>query len=199
MISVKGKYENGRIELNQLPKIQSSTNVIVTFLEEETSFMLNEDYFWDLIDLIDWNQETDSEILSPLLDRLASLSPENICQFKEILSEKLFRLDTKEHARFIGDYSYKEESSSFSPDVFLFTRALVVAKGKDFYARVLFNPKLIPKNSDFEAILYLPAKAYKIKTGKEMNYVPKYIPETFSNSKGWDGDFDLKKMIFGEK
>lgn len=199
MISVKGKYENGRIELNQLPKIQSNTNVIVTFLEEEASIILNEDYFWDLIDLIDWNQETDSKILSPLLDRLVSLTPENICQFKEILSEKLFRLDTKEHARHIGDYSYIENSSSFSPDVFLFTRALVVAKGKDFYARVLFNPKLMPKNSDFEAILYLPAEAYKIKTGKEMNYVPKYIPETFFNSKGWDGDFDLKKMVFGEK
>ena len=53
MISVKGKYENGRIELNQLPKIQSNTNVIVTFLEEEANIILNEDYFWDLIDLID--------------------------------------------------------------------------------------------------------------------------------------------------
>ena len=176
MISVKGKYENGRIELNQLPKIQSNTNVIVTFLEE-----------------------TDSKILSPLLDGLVSLSSENISKFKEILSEKLFRLDTKEHARYIGDDSYTEKSSSFSPDIFLFTRALVVAKGKDFYSRVLFNPKLMPKNSDFEAIIYLPAEAYKIKTGKEMNYVPKYIPETFSNSNGWDGDFDLKKMVFGEK
>lgn len=199
MISVKGKFENGRIELNQLPKIQSSTNVIVTFLEEEANVILNEDYFWDLIDLIDWNQETDSKILSALLDRLVSLSAENICQFKEILSEKLFYLDTKDHARYIGDDSFTEKPSSFSPDIFLFTRALVVAKGKDFYSRVLLNPKLMPKNSDFEAILYLPAEAYKIKTGKEMNYVPKYIPETFSNSKGWDGDFDLKKMIFGEK
>ena len=199
MISVKGKYENGKIELNQFPKIQSSTNVIVTFLEEEANIILDEGYFWELIDMIDWNQETDTKILSPLLDRLVSLSPENICQFKEILSEKLFRLDTKEHARYIGDDSYAEKSSSFSPDIFLFTRALVVAKGKDFYSRVLFNPKLMPKNSDFEAILYLPAEAYKIKTGKQMNYVPKYIPETFSNSKGWDGDFDLKKMVFGEK
>ena len=199
MISVKGKYENGRIELSLPPKIQSSTNVIVTFLEEDGNVIVSEDYFWDLIELIDWNKETDSKILSPLLDRLVSLSQENICQFKEILSEKLFRLDTKEHARFIGDYSYKEEESSFSPDIFLFTRALVVAKGKDFYSRVLFNPKLMPKNSDFEAILYLPAEAYKIKTGKEMNYVPKFIPETFFNSKGWDGDFDLKKMLFGEK
>lgn len=199
MISVKGKYENGRIELNQLPKIQSSRNVIVTFLDEESSAVLDEDYFWDLMDLIDWNQETDSEILSNLLDRLVSLSPENICQFKEILSEKLFYLDTKEHARHIGEDSYRENSSSFSPDIFLFTRALVVAKGKDFYARVLSSPKLMPKNSDFEAILYLASEAYKIKTGKDMNYVPKYIPETFSNTKGWDGDFDLKKMIFGEK
>jgi hypothetical protein len=199
MISVKGKYENGRIELNQLPRIQSNTNVIVTFLEEETNITVDEDYFWSLIDLIDWNQETDSKILSPLLDRLVSLSLENIYQFKEIISEKLFYLDTKEHARDIGDYSYKENSTSFSPDIFLFTRALVVAKGKDFYNRVLSNPKLMPKNSDFEAILYLSSEAYRIKTGKEINYVPKFIPETFSNSKGWDGDFDFKKMIFGEK
>ncbi|HMV41652.1 MAG TPA: DUF4240 domain-containing protein, partial [Leptospiraceae bacterium] len=133
-----------------------------------------------------------------LLDRLVSLSVENICQFKEILSEKLFLLDTKEHAKHIGDYAYKGDSS-FSPDIFLFTRALVVAKGKDFYTRVLLNPKLMPKNSDFEAILYLPAEAYKFKTSKEMNYVPKYIPETFSNNKGWGDDFDLKKMVFGDK
>ncbi len=199
MISVKGKYENGRIELNQLPTIQSNTNVIVTFLDEDANIILNEDYFWNLLELIDWNQETDSKILSPLLDRLVSLSLENIFQFKEILSEKLFLLDTKVHASHIGDYSYVEKSTSFSPDIFLFTRALVVAKGKDFYTRILSNPNLMPKNSDFEAILYLPAEAYTIKTGKEMNYVPKYIPETFSNSKGWDGDFDLKKMVFGEK
>ena len=197
MISIKGKYENGKIELNQLPSIQNKTNVIVTFLEEDTH--LNEDIFWDIIDLIDWNQETDSKMLLPVQDKLISMSEENICQFKEIFSEKLFHQDTKEHARYIGDYSYNEKSSSFSPDIFLFTRALVVAKGKDFYCSVLLNPKLIPKNSDFEAILYLCSDAYKLKTGKEMNYVPKYIPETFSNSKGWDGNFDLKKNLFDQE
>jgi hypothetical protein len=57
----------------------------------------------------------------------------------------------------------------------------------------------MPKNSDFEAIIYIPAFAYKIKTGKEMNYVPKYIPETFSSSEGWDGAYNLKKMLFSEK
>jgi hypothetical protein len=199
MISVKGRYENGQIQLLQPPQIRSNMNVIVTFLEDETSIVMDEDYFWGLIDWIDWNQDTDSKILFPLLDRLVSLSTENICCFKEILSEKLFSLDTKEHARYIGEYSYTEESSSFSPDIFLFTRALVVAKGQDFYTKVLSNPKFMPKNSDFEAILYLPSEAYKIRTGEEMNYVPKYIPETFSNTKGWNGDFDLTKMVFGEK
>lgn len=197
MISVKGIYENGKIELNQLPSIKNHTNVIVTFLEEDSSFILNEDAFWNLIDFIDWNQESDDKILLPLLDQLVSLNLEKICAFKEILSEKLFYLDTKEHAKHIGDFSYQENSFKFSPDIFLFTRALVVAKGKEFYYRVLENPKLMPKNSDFEAILYLASRAYKIKSNKEMNYVPKFIPETFSNSKGWDGDFDLKKMVFG--
>ncbi|HMV81463.1 MAG TPA: hypothetical protein PKA14_26285, partial [Leptospiraceae bacterium] len=53
MISVKGRYENGKIELNQHPEIQCGRDVIVTFLEEK----LNEDSFWDLLNLIDWNQE----------------------------------------------------------------------------------------------------------------------------------------------
>lgn len=199
MISVKGKYQNGEIKLlSSIPKIKNNLDVIVTFLDVEEPSTINEKEFWSLIELLDWNQNLDSNILKPLIDKLSAFTIENIYQFKEILSEKLYYLDTKEHAKYIGEYSYKENNSDFSPDIFLFTRALVVAKGEDFYNRVLNNPKLIPKNSDFEAILYVPSDAYKIKTGKELNYVPKFIPETYFNKAGWNNEIDIKKIIFGE-
>ncbi len=197
MISIKGKFNNGKIELYSVPKIQNNIDVIITFLDTERIFSLDENKFWNLLELLDWNQFSDEKILEPLLNELKELSIENICQFKEIFSEKLYHLDTKEHAKHIGKYSYKADST-FSPDIFLFARALVVGKGKDFYYRVLNNPKLMPKNSDFEAILYVPSEAYKFKTNQEMNYVPKFIPETFYNKLGWNDEFDFNKMIFGD-
>ena len=100
---------------------------------------LGEDLFWNLIDLLDWNSPNDSKIMEPLIHKLASIPKESIYQFKEILSKKLYDLDTKEHAKQIGDRAFQENPSRFSPDIFLFTRALVVAKGQDFYTRVLNN------------------------------------------------------------
>jgi hypothetical protein len=45
----------------------------------------------------------------------------------------------------------------------------------------------MPKNIDFEPLLYLAHDAYKLKTGKEWEYVPeRYIYETFFNKKGWN-------------
>lgn len=36
MLAVRGKYENGKIILKEKPNTLNKTNVIVTFLEEET-------------------------------------------------------------------------------------------------------------------------------------------------------------------
>jgi hypothetical protein len=198
MITVSGFFENGKIELSEpVIGISQKSKVIITFLDEEIVFV--EDSFWNLINLLDWNSPNDSDILEPLVHKLSSFPKESIYQFKEILSKKLYDLDTKEHAKHIGDRSFQEHSSRFSPDIFLFTRALVVAKGQDFYTRVLYNPSLMPKNSDFEAILYAADEAYSLKTGEELNYVPKFIPETFFNREGWGNEYDPIKVILGDK
>jgi hypothetical protein len=198
MIAVNGFFENGKVELSEpVVGISHKSKVIITFLDAEIVF--GEDLFWNLIDLLDWNSPNDSAIIEPLIQKLSSYPKESIVQFKEILSKKLYDLDTKEHAKHIGDHSFQENSSRFSPDIFLFTRALVVAKGRDFYTRVLNNPSLMPKNSDFEAILYAANEAYALKTGEELNYVPKFIPETFFNREGWGNEYDPLKAILGDK
>ena len=43
----------------------------------------------------------------------------------------------------------------------------------------------MPKDITFEALLYLANEAYKRKTGEEMNYIPAYPIETYSNKEGW--------------
>lgn len=197
MISLKGKYQNGHVEL--LEPISNSTEnieVIVTFLGNINE-TLDEQSFWGLIDILNWNEESDFKIIAPLIEKLSTFSKDSICNFKEILSEKLYHLDTMAHAKEIGNRAYSENSHNFSPDIFLFARSLVVAKGKEFYNRVLHNPSLMPKNVDFELLLYAANDAYKVKTSEELKYIPKFIPETFFNKKGWGESFDPMKLVLG--
>ena len=120
MITVNGFFENGKVELAEpVIGVSQKSKVIITFLDAEIVF--GEDLFWNLIDLLDWNSQSDSKIIEPLINKLASYSKESIYQFKEILSKKLYDLDTKEHAKHIGDRAFQENSSRFSPDVFLFS------------------------------------------------------------------------------
>ena len=43
----------------------------------------------------------------------------------------------------------------------------------------------MPNNIDFEHLLSLANEAYKLKTGKEFNYIPTSNYETHQNQKSW--------------
>lgn len=43
----------------------------------------------------------------------------------------------------------------------------------------------MPKDMEFESILYLAGSAYKTKTGEEFDYNAPTDYETFSNKQGW--------------
>ncbi|MCB1194111.1 MAG: DUF4240 domain-containing protein [Leptospiraceae bacterium] len=148
-------------------------------------FVMNERIFWEIIELLDWNKKTIKDILQKAIEKLSQMSIQDIYEFQEMLSEKLFDLDTKKHAENIGSRCYSE-TTTFSPDIFLYSRASVIAEGKEFYNQVLSNPELMPKDMDFEYLLYLAPDAYKLKTGKDWNYTPvRYPYETFFNKEGW--------------
>jgi len=148
---------------------------------------MNEDVFWEIISLFNWKKVGDDDaVLRPALKRLASMKIEDIQQFAEILSEKLYKLDGIEYASNIGDESYQGDDKFFSVDYFLYVRCCVVANGKDYYYSVLNNPNNMPKEMDFEALLYLADEAYnkKMKTEDEM-LEAELSYETFSNIEGW--------------
>jgi hypothetical protein len=148
---------------------------------------LSESGFWDLIALLDWQQSGgDDAIIEPVVTALSNAPLRHIYDFKDILSQKLYNLDTMAHAEQIGEGAYHENAKYFSEDGFLFARCCAVANGKDIYESIRKNPELMPKNMEFAPLLRIPNEAHKRAQGKVLRYVSAYSVETFSNRKGWE-------------
>ncbi|HMO39142.1 MAG TPA: DUF4240 domain-containing protein [Saprospiraceae bacterium] len=144
-----------------------------------------EDWFWSIIALLDWDKEGDDDaVLAPAVAQLAVLPIRSILLFADILSEKLYKLDAQVFAENMGAYSFRE-GYYFSVDDFLYARCCVIANGRVAYENVLEDPTQMPEEKTFESLLRLAAEAYRIKTGQPMAYVPAYNIETFSNEEGW--------------
>ena len=147
--------------------------------------MMGENLFWNIISLFNWHGKNDGDIIEPAIKYLSSLKVTDIKQFEENLTFKLYCLDTKEHAKNIGEYSYSENDDYVSVDFFLYARCAAVSKGKELFEEILNNPTKMPKNCDFEALLIISEYAYERKTKKEFNYVTGCDYETYSNKIGW--------------
>ena len=144
---------------------------------------LTEVEFWQIIDLLDWSKSGDDEaVIAPAVAKLADLPIGNIHQFEDILSHKLWLLDTRAHANAsLGN----DPAAYLSVDYFLYDRCCVVANGKDFYEKVLHDPSQMPVGLSFSRLLSVASKAYQIKTGKGLVHIPAYNYETYSNTEGW--------------
>lgn len=147
---------------------------------------MNENEFWKVIEMLNWDEAGDDDaVVEPVVDYLSEKSNDDIFQFEELLSQKLYALDTKAHAKEIGEDAYVNEEEYFSVDGFLYSRCVVVANGKELFEHVLGNPSEFPKDMEFEAILYVAQQAYEQKNDKEWEYVSPTDYETYRNSAGW--------------
>ncbi len=148
---------------------------------------INEDIFWEIISSFNWKKLGDDDaVLRPALKRLVSMTVEDIQQFAEILAEKLYNLDGLVYASNIGPDSYKGEDEFFSTDYFLYVRCCVVANGKDYYESILADPTQMPKEMDFEPLLYFADEAYNKKMKTEEEYLDTKLSfETYSNIDAW--------------
>ena len=157
---------------------------IRVYEEPMTRSTLTLDDFWSIIEQLDWSKEGDSKaVVEPIVQILQKQTSAQLYRFADILSEKLWNLDTKKHAQvFLED---PEEEGYLSVDDFLYARCAVVANGRDYYEEVLNNPKEMPKDLTFEPLLYVAMTAYELKTDKEFMFVPAFNYETYSNKEGW--------------
>ncbi len=143
--------------------------------------MLNEPAFWALIGQLDWTRSDNESVIESVVAALAQMPVANIYQFQDLLSEKLWKLDTRAHAAVFTD----NDNDSLSVDDFLYARCGVVANGKDFYQKILDTPNEMPLDTTFSPLLRVAKKAYERKTGKKMTIVPAFNYETYSNEQGW--------------
>jgi len=142
--------------------------------------------FWEIIDVI--NQDAleecdDEEAVEPIVSALAANSENKIDQFQEHLSQVLYAIDGQKWIDEAGE-------SSESGDGFLYLRCYVVAKGKEFYSKVLNKPSLMPKSSDqwAESLLYVASQAWAELTGNDEEDYDRESSvsyESFSNSAQW--------------
>jgi hypothetical protein len=146
---------------------------------------VDEAKFWQIIESFDWTKKGDDvAVMQPAIDTLAKLTEADLNQFDEILTKKLYDLDTQAHATSTGF-----GVDHFSVDSFLYERCCVVVNGRAYYERVLNNPTLMPKELWFDAVLYLAYRA-SIIMGIEDYFSYTGLYETFSNEAGWrDADF----------
>jgi hypothetical protein len=147
---------------------------------------VTDETFWELIGEFDWTKAGDDEsVTEPAVSKLALLPVEEICGFQEALARKLHALDTEAHARSIGEYAYTSGGDGFSVDWFLYARCCVVANGRRFFESVLSDPSAMPKDMEFESLLYVAGSAFERQTGAEFDFDPAVSYETFANEPGW--------------
>ncbi len=152
---------------------------------------MNEGAFWGLIARLDWKQTgNDDHVVEPVVKALSAMPETEIAAFHKLLTRKLHALDGRAWARESGSHVWWGEPDKLSVDGFLYARCVVVANGREFFETVRRDPKQMPKDMEFEALISIAPKAYERKTGREgageldteMSF------ETFSNRAGWWAD-----------
>lgn len=149
---------------------------------------MDDGMFWSLIDKLDWERDDDDDaVVEPLVRALALLPDAEIGSFQETLAQKLYDLDGRAWARESGDEIWFGDPDRLSVDAFLYARCAVVARGRDTYGAVRADPLQMPKNAEFESLLYVASTAYERKTGLEWDDLDDTDVsfETFSNDGGW--------------
>lgn len=147
-------------------------DAIPTFTEEN---------FWNIIARLNWDAKGGrDEVLMPAIAILSEHPESHIYLFEDILSDKLYQLDTKAHA--LAAYP---GGGHFSEDGFLYIRAAVVASGRERYEAVLKDPSKMPSGEDFEPLLSLAALAFERKTKSPFDYISPTSYETYANEEGW--------------
>ncbi|MGW0550642.1 DUF4240 domain-containing protein [Streptomyces altiplanensis] len=142
---------------------------------------MNEDVFWQLIEECGPSapDPDGDQLAAALTARLANGPVSDVAGFAERLSWALYRLDRKEYGE------------GLSGDAFLYTRAAVVAAGREEYENVLRAPeRFVPFVNDVvwaEALLYVPDDAYEHLTGDPWDRSTRYSYESYSNTAGWTG------------
>ncbi|RKI70666.1 DUF4240 domain-containing protein [bacterium 1xD42-67] len=140
--------------------------------------------FWDVMELCDWTCEGDDDkVLRPVIQYLAQQEDGRIFQFNDLMSELLHGLDTKKLTA-----QCKEVEPLMSDDSFLYSRCVALINGPSYYEKARQGMAKEIWNMEFEALLYVPSRAWALKHEKPEEDYPHTAPlsyETGSNREQW--------------
>lgn len=141
-------------------------------------------FFWNTMERCDWTREGDDEaVLKPVREYLAGQDDEKIFLFDDQMAELLYGLDT----RALADDCRKAEAQ-MSDDSFLYSRCVALINGPVYYDKVRRGKEKRLWEMEFEALLYLPQRAWALKHRRDEEEYPHISPlsyETGSNREGW--------------
>lgn len=152
---------------------------------------MTEQEFWDIIAMLDWSETgDDNSVMKNAVEYLSRKTHEEISAFYNILTKLLYDIDGIAWARNMGDAPIVDGDPYYSPDRFLYARCCVVANGENFYYDVRKNPDLMPRDMEFESLLYLAELAWKRGHENDPDYEDffcdtDYDYESFSNEAQW--------------
>lgn len=141
-------------------------------------------FFWNTMERCDWSREGDDDlVLKPVKDYLAAREDADIFLFDDQMSELLYRLDTRAFAD-----ACREADPLMGDDSFLYSRCVALINGPLYYDKVLRGKEKRLWEMEFEALLYLPQRAWAQKYRRdeeEYPHIPPLSCETGSNREGW--------------
>jgi len=141
-------------------------------------------FFWNTMERCDWSrQEDDGRVLAPVIDYLARQEDGVIFTFHDLMSELLYGLDTKELAGLC-----EKAQPMMDGDSFLYSRCVALINGPPYYEKVRRGKERGVWNMEFEALLYVPQRAWAVKHQRPDDEYPHTAPlswETGSNRDGW--------------
>ena len=142
------------------------------------------DFFWSTMELCDWSKEGDDDkVLKPVIQYLSKQDDRMIFEFDDLMTELLYNLDTEKLAK-----QCEKVDPLMCDDTFLYSRCVALINGPDYYEKVKQGKMKSVWRMDFEALLYVPGKAWALKHRRSADDYPHISPlsyETGSNTDGW--------------
>ena len=140
--------------------------------------------FWKTMELCDWRFEGDDDkVLKPVIAHLSRQEDQAIFAFDDEMSALLYDLDTKK----LADQCQKIDPY-MSGDSFLYSRCVALINGPAYYEKAKNGKQKDMWSMEFEALLYVPQRAWARKHRKPEEDYPHLSPvsfETGSNAEGW--------------
>ncbi|MYW03286.1 DUF4240 domain-containing protein [Streptomyces sp. SID3343] len=150
--------------------------------------------FWQLVEVFGGEADTETckrfeEACARLTEILSREPVGQIIGFGERLAEALHRLDRADFGTLPVLGMERPDGSPFpqSDDSFLYSRAAVVAAGRQAYESVFGHPeRFVPFTAlQCEELLYVHEEAFEQVAGTEWDRLTLYDYESCSNKDGW--------------